>query len=67
MCKIGKGLPSESVSARDTTLILTEQIDWVGSAGHYLELHVGGETHLYLGRQYRLRQGPLPGSATAGR
>jgi two-component system LytT family response regulator len=33
-------------SARDTTLIFTESIDWVGAAGHYLELHVGGETHL---------------------
>src|SRR5688572_23392039 len=26
-------------SARDTTLILTEKIDWISSAGHYLELH----------------------------
>jgi two-component system LytT family response regulator len=41
-------------SARDTTLILTEQIDWVGSAGHYLELHVGGETHLIREQLSRL-------------
>jgi two-component system, LytTR family, response regulator len=33
-------------SARDTTLVLTEKIDWIGSAGHYLELHVGDEKHL---------------------
>lgn len=33
-------------SRRGTTLVLTEEIDWIGSAGHYLELHVGRETHL---------------------
>lgn len=33
-------------SARGTTLVLTEEIDWIGSAGHYLELHAGEETHL---------------------
>ncbi|HLM58784.1 MAG TPA: response regulator [Pyrinomonadaceae bacterium] len=41
-------------SARDTTLILAETIDWVGSAGHYLELHVGGETHLIREQLSRL-------------
>jgi two-component system LytT family response regulator len=41
-------------SARDTTLISTEKIDWVGSAGHYLELHVGGETHLVREQLSRL-------------
>lgn len=33
-------------SARNTTLVLTEDVDWIGAAGHYLELHAGGETHL---------------------
>lgn len=33
-------------SSRGTTLILTEEIDWIGAAGHYLELHVGRENHL---------------------
>lgn len=33
-------------SARGTTLVLTEEIDWIASAGHYLELHAGRETHL---------------------
>ncbi|HEV2861709.1 MAG TPA: response regulator [Pyrinomonadaceae bacterium] len=41
-------------SARDTTLILAETIDWVNSAGHYLELHVGGETHLIREQLSRL-------------
>ena len=33
-------------SSRGTTLVLTEEIDWIASAGHYLELHTGRETHL---------------------
>lgn len=33
-------------SARGTTFILTEEIDWISAAGHYLELHIGNETHL---------------------
>lgn len=33
-------------TARGTTLILTEEIDWIGAAGHYIELHVGQTTHL---------------------
>ena len=41
-------------SARDTTLILTEKIDWISSAGHYLELHVGGDTHLIREQLSRL-------------
>ena len=41
-------------TARDTTLVLTESIDWVGAAGHYLELHVGGETHLIREQLSRL-------------
>lgn len=41
-------------SARDTTLISAETVDWVGSAGHYLELHVGAETHLIREQLSRL-------------
>src|SRR5215207_7974227 len=41
-------------SARDTTLIPTERIDWVSAAGHYLELHVGGATHLIREQLSRL-------------
>ena len=33
-------------TSRGTTLILTEEIDWIASAGHYLELHAGRDTHL---------------------
>lgn len=33
-------------TSRGTTLVLSEEIDWIASAGHYLELHVGRETHL---------------------
>jgi two-component system LytT family response regulator len=33
-------------TSRGTTLVLTEEIDWIASAGHYLELHAGRETHL---------------------
>ncbi len=33
-------------SARGTTLVLTDEIDWIASAGHYLELHTESETHL---------------------
>jgi two-component system LytT family response regulator len=29
-----------------TTLVLTEEIDWIASAGHYLEIHAGRETHI---------------------
>ncbi|HEX8190613.1 MAG TPA: response regulator [Pyrinomonadaceae bacterium] len=41
-------------SARDTTLVSTERIDWVSAAGHYLELHAGGETHLIREQLSRL-------------
>ncbi|HYO92140.1 MAG TPA: LytTR family DNA-binding domain-containing protein [Pyrinomonadaceae bacterium] len=41
-------------SARGTTLVLTEEIDWIGSAGHYLELHAGGEKHLIREQLSRL-------------
>ncbi|HEX8267471.1 MAG TPA: LytTR family DNA-binding domain-containing protein [Pyrinomonadaceae bacterium] len=33
-------------SARGTTFVPTEEIDWISAAGHYLELHIGNETHL---------------------
>lgn len=33
-------------TSRGTTLVLTEDIDWIASSGHYLELHAGKETHL---------------------
>lgn len=33
-------------SAGGTTLVPTEEIDWISASGHYLELHAGNETHL---------------------
>lgn len=39
-----KRLPVKS--SRGTTLVLTEEIDWIACAGHYLEIHSGRETHL---------------------
>lgn len=33
-------------SARGTTLVLTEEIDWISSDGHYLEIHIGNEVYL---------------------
>ncbi|HEX8494983.1 MAG TPA: LytTR family DNA-binding domain-containing protein [Pyrinomonadaceae bacterium] len=41
-------------TARYTTLVLTEEIDWINSAGHYLELHAGGEKHLIREQLSRL-------------
>jgi len=41
-------------SARDTTLLLTEEIEWISAAGHYLELHAGGKTHLIREQLSRL-------------
>jgi len=41
-------------SARATTLVLTEEIDWINAAGHYLELHAGGEKHLIREQLSRL-------------
>lgn len=41
-------------SSRHTTLILTEKIDWIASAGHYLELHADGEKHLIREQLSRL-------------
>ena len=39
-----KRIPVKSSSG--TTFVLTEEIDWISAAGHYLELHIGNETHL---------------------
>jgi len=33
-------------SASGTTFVPTEEIDWISASGHYLELHIGNETHL---------------------
>jgi len=33
-------------SSGGTTLVPTEEIDWISASGHYLELHIGNETHL---------------------
>lgn len=41
-------------SARHTILVLTEEIDWINSAGHYLELHAGDEKHLIREQLSRL-------------
>lgn len=43
-------------SARGTVLILTDEIDWIGAAGHYLELHVGQTTYLIRDRLSRIVQ-----------
>jgi two-component system LytT family response regulator len=35
------------VKGRDRTLVVTAQdIDWIGAADYYVELHVGGQAHL---------------------
>jgi two-component system LytT family response regulator len=39
-----KRIPVKSSSG--TTFVLTEEIDSISAAGHYLELHIGNETHL---------------------
>ena len=33
-------------STRGTVLVITDEIDWIESAGHYLELHTGRDRHL---------------------
>ncbi|HEX8367391.1 MAG TPA: LytTR family DNA-binding domain-containing protein [Pyrinomonadaceae bacterium] len=43
-------------SSRGTTLVLTEEIDWINSAGHYLEIHAGSETHLIRERLSQIEQ-----------
>ncbi len=39
-----KRIPVKSASG--TTFVPTEEIDWISASGHYLELHIGNETHL---------------------
>ncbi|HLL99530.1 MAG TPA: LytTR family DNA-binding domain-containing protein [Pyrinomonadaceae bacterium] len=39
-----KRIPVKSASG--TTFVPTEEIDWIAASGHYLELHIGNETHL---------------------
>ena len=43
-------------SARGTTLVSTEEIDWINAAGHYLEIHAGNETHLIRERLSQIEQ-----------
>jgi len=43
-------------SAAQTILVQTEDIDWIGAAGNYLELHVGKETYLVRERISRMEQ-----------
>ena len=43
-------------SAAQTILVQTEDIDWIGAAGNYLELHVGKETYLIRERISRIEQ-----------
>ncbi len=41
-------------TAAQTILVQTEDIDWIGAAGNYLELHVGKETYLVRERISRI-------------
>lgn len=43
-------------SAAQTILVQTEDIDWIGASGNYLELHVGKEIHLVRERISRMEQ-----------
>jgi two-component system LytT family response regulator len=43
-------------TAQQTILVLTEDIDWIGSAGNYLELHAGKDVYLLRERLHRLEQ-----------
>ncbi len=43
-------------TARHTILLSTEDIDWIGSAGNYLELHAGKDMYLLRERLHRLEQ-----------
>jgi two-component system, LytTR family, response regulator len=45
--KPAKYLKRIPVKQKDgTTLVLTDDIDWIAAAGHYLELHLGNKTYL---------------------
>ena len=43
-------------TAQCTVLIVVEDIDWVGGAGNYLELHCGNEVYLIRERFHQLEQ-----------
>jgi two-component system LytT family response regulator len=43
-------------TAQHTTLVLTEDIDWIGGAGNYLELHCGKDVYLIRERLHQLEQ-----------
>lgn len=42
--------------AQHTILVLTEDIDWIGGAGNYLELHCGKDVYLIRERFHQLEQ-----------
>lgn len=43
-------------TAQQTVLVATEDIDWIGGAGNYLELHVGKDIYLIRERLHKLEQ-----------
>ncbi len=43
-------------NASHTFILQTDEIDWIGAAGNYVELHVGRETHLIRERLSHLEQ-----------
>lgn len=43
-------------TAQHTILVLTEDIDWIGGAGNYLELHCGKDVYLIRERFHQLEQ-----------
>lgn len=43
-------------SARGTILLPVGEIDWINAAGHYVELHASGETHLVRRQITQLEQ-----------
>lgn len=43
-------------TAQHTILVATEDIDWIGGAGNYLELHVGKDVYLIRERFHKLEQ-----------
>ena len=43
-------------NASHTFVLQTDDIDWIGAAGNYVELHVGSETHLIRERLSQLEE-----------
>lgn len=43
-------------SSKGTNLVTIEEIDWIGAADHYLELHVERETYLIRGKITEMEQ-----------